>query len=185
MTLHPCIKFCTFANLPLREQSALLDIQPEELHLKMQDPNFLKEAQLIDVREPEEVYVLIPLLFSLGSSMFWRIPFGFHILSKMVKGVHPYPNIWSTLVGTNGTLLHTIIIVSDISNLKLYLLQLYGKFYFPPIYCISVKGNKKRFNSILDYIWSYPELFSLTGTRLLCQLFRYYLSANLEAGVQK
>lgn len=38
-----------------REQSALLDIQPEELHLKMQDPNFLKEAQLIDVREPEEV----------------------------------------------------------------------------------------------------------------------------------
>ncbi|XP_038902730.1 rhodanese-like/PpiC domain-containing protein 12, chloroplastic [Benincasa hispida] len=38
-----------------REQSVLLEIQPEELHLKMQDPNFLNEAQLIDVREPEEV----------------------------------------------------------------------------------------------------------------------------------
>ncbi|XP_022995118.1 rhodanese-like/PpiC domain-containing protein 12, chloroplastic isoform X1 [Cucurbita maxima] len=38
-----------------RGESVLLDIQPEELHLKMQDPNFLNEAQLIDVREPEEV----------------------------------------------------------------------------------------------------------------------------------
>ncbi|TYJ96106.1 rhodanese-like/PpiC domain-containing protein 12 [Cucumis melo var. makuwa] len=38
-----------------REGSVLRDIQPEELHLKMQDPNFLNEAQLIDVREPEEV----------------------------------------------------------------------------------------------------------------------------------
>jgi len=53
--------FCTFANLHLRGESVLLDIQPEELHLKMQDPNFLNEAQLIDVREPEEVYGLIPL----------------------------------------------------------------------------------------------------------------------------
>ncbi|XP_022152997.1 rhodanese-like/PpiC domain-containing protein 12, chloroplastic [Momordica charantia] len=38
-----------------REESVLLDIQPEELHSKMQDQNFLNEAQLIDVREPEEV----------------------------------------------------------------------------------------------------------------------------------
>lgn len=35
----------------------LLDIEPEELHSKMQDPSFIEEAQLIDVREPEEVYV--------------------------------------------------------------------------------------------------------------------------------
>lgn len=34
----------------------LLDIQPNDLHLKMQDPSFLEDAQLIDVREPEEVY---------------------------------------------------------------------------------------------------------------------------------
>ncbi|KAL9458569.1 hypothetical protein AB3S75_007437 [Citrus x aurantiifolia] len=38
-----------------REASLLQDIQPDELHKKMQDPNFHKEAQLIDVREPEEV----------------------------------------------------------------------------------------------------------------------------------
>ncbi|KAG7947799.1 hypothetical protein I3843_14G112600 [Carya illinoinensis] len=38
-----------------REESVLQDIQPDELHAKMQDPNFLEEAQLIDVREPEEV----------------------------------------------------------------------------------------------------------------------------------
>jgi len=42
-----------------REGSVLQDIQPDELHAKMQDPNFLEEAQLVDVREPEEVYVLI------------------------------------------------------------------------------------------------------------------------------
>ncbi|KAK7320465.1 hypothetical protein VNO77_29961 [Canavalia gladiata] len=38
-----------------REESILQDIQPNELHVKIQDPNFLEEAQLIDVREPEEV----------------------------------------------------------------------------------------------------------------------------------
>ncbi|XP_020230770.1 rhodanese-like/PpiC domain-containing protein 12, chloroplastic [Cajanus cajan] len=38
-----------------REGSILEDIQPDELHAKIQDPNFLEEAQLIDVREPEEV----------------------------------------------------------------------------------------------------------------------------------
>ncbi|KAL3529943.1 hypothetical protein ACH5RR_009265 [Cinchona calisaya] len=38
-----------------REESILEDIQPTELHEKMQDPSFLEEAQLIDVREPEEV----------------------------------------------------------------------------------------------------------------------------------
>ncbi|XP_010908643.1 rhodanese-like/PpiC domain-containing protein 12, chloroplastic isoform X2 [Elaeis guineensis] len=38
-----------------REESVLLDIEPEELHSKMQDPSFIEEAQLIDVREPEEV----------------------------------------------------------------------------------------------------------------------------------
>nr|CAM59673.1 parvulin-type peptidyl prolyl cis/trans isomerase [Lotus japonicus] len=38
-----------------REESLLQDIQPAELHAKFQDPNFSEEAQLIDVREPEEV----------------------------------------------------------------------------------------------------------------------------------
>ncbi|KAG2639182.1 hypothetical protein PVAP13_2NG617800 [Panicum virgatum] len=38
-----------------RDQCILQDIDPEELHTKMQDPSFLEEAQLIDVREPDEV----------------------------------------------------------------------------------------------------------------------------------
>ncbi|XP_051213568.1 rhodanese-like/PpiC domain-containing protein 12, chloroplastic [Lolium perenne] len=38
-----------------RDQCMLQDIAPEELHAKMQDPSFIEEAQLIDVREPDEV----------------------------------------------------------------------------------------------------------------------------------
>lgn len=38
-----------------REASVLEGITPSELHVKMQDPSFFEEAQLIDVREPEEV----------------------------------------------------------------------------------------------------------------------------------
>ncbi|XP_028793604.1 rhodanese-like/PpiC domain-containing protein 12, chloroplastic [Neltuma alba] len=38
-----------------REETVLQDIQPDMLHAKIQDPNFMEEAQLIDVREPEEV----------------------------------------------------------------------------------------------------------------------------------
>ncbi|KAK9273064.1 hypothetical protein L1049_017871 [Liquidambar formosana] len=38
-----------------REELLLQDIQPDELHVKMQEPGFLEEAQLIDVREPDEV----------------------------------------------------------------------------------------------------------------------------------
>ncbi|XP_042507243.1 rhodanese-like/PpiC domain-containing protein 12, chloroplastic [Macadamia integrifolia] len=38
-----------------REAALLQDIEPEEFYAKMQDPCFLEEAQLIDVREPEEV----------------------------------------------------------------------------------------------------------------------------------
>lgn len=38
-----------------REGSVLQEIGPEELHVKMQDPSFAEEAQLIDVREPDEV----------------------------------------------------------------------------------------------------------------------------------
>lgn len=38
-----------------REESVLQDIQPEELHTKLQDPDFLEDAQCIDVREPHEV----------------------------------------------------------------------------------------------------------------------------------
>lgn len=51
---------CTYsfyiAPYPVREESLLQDIQPDKLHAKMQDPNFSEEAQLVDVREPEEVY---------------------------------------------------------------------------------------------------------------------------------
>lgn len=38
-----------------RDEPSLQDIQPDELHVKMQDSSFFEEAQLIDVREPEEV----------------------------------------------------------------------------------------------------------------------------------
>ncbi|XP_022897965.1 rhodanese-like/PpiC domain-containing protein 12, chloroplastic isoform X1 [Olea europaea var. sylvestris] len=38
-----------------REESNLEYIKPIELHEKIQHPSFLEEAQLIDVREPEEV----------------------------------------------------------------------------------------------------------------------------------
>lgn len=44
------------AHYLFREESVLQDIQPDKLHAKMQDPNFSEEAQLVDVREPEEVY---------------------------------------------------------------------------------------------------------------------------------
>lgn len=50
---------CKFSTLPDREESILQDIQPDELHMKIQDPSFLDEAQLIDVREPDEVYAHI------------------------------------------------------------------------------------------------------------------------------
>lgn len=33
------------------------DIQVEELHSKMLDSVFMEDAQLIDVREPDEMYV--------------------------------------------------------------------------------------------------------------------------------
>lgn len=40
----------------IREEAMLLNIEPEDLQSKiLQDPDFLKEAQLIDVREPNEV----------------------------------------------------------------------------------------------------------------------------------
>ncbi|MCL7050893.1 hypothetical protein MKW94_026540 [Papaver nudicaule] len=38
-----------------REAALLQDVQPEEFHIKMQDPSFHEEAQLLDVREPEEI----------------------------------------------------------------------------------------------------------------------------------
>ncbi|RXH83864.1 hypothetical protein DVH24_013109 [Malus domestica] len=47
--------FSASLNKVVREESLLQDIKPEELHVKMQDPSFLDEAQLIDVREPDEV----------------------------------------------------------------------------------------------------------------------------------
>ncbi|XP_062188671.1 rhodanese-like/PpiC domain-containing protein 12, chloroplastic isoform X2 [Phragmites australis] len=47
-----------------RDQCILQDIEPEELHTKMQDPSFVEEAQLIDVREPDEVYTTVTTQFS-------------------------------------------------------------------------------------------------------------------------
>lgn len=44
-----------------REESILEEIQAIKLHGKMQDPAFFEEAQLIDVREPDEVYDLMIL----------------------------------------------------------------------------------------------------------------------------
>ncbi|KAI4386212.1 hypothetical protein MLD38_004164 [Melastoma candidum] len=38
-----------------RDESVLQDIQPDEFHVKFSDPTFLEEAQLVDVREPDEV----------------------------------------------------------------------------------------------------------------------------------
>ncbi|KAF3671861.1 Rhodanese-like/PpiC domain-containing protein 12 [Capsicum annuum] len=43
-----------------REESVLEHIQPSEIHVKLQDPSFLEEAQLIDVREPDEVFKVSP-----------------------------------------------------------------------------------------------------------------------------
>ncbi|KAJ7558155.1 hypothetical protein O6H91_04G026700 [Diphasiastrum complanatum] len=40
-----------------REASTLKGIQPEELHILMQDLCFREEAQLIDVREPDEISI--------------------------------------------------------------------------------------------------------------------------------
>lgn len=41
--------------LSARDECVLEDIDPVKLHLKMQDPNFFVEVQLIDLREPDEV----------------------------------------------------------------------------------------------------------------------------------
>jgi len=38
-----------------REESLLGEIQADKLHVKKQDPTFVEEAQLIDVREHDEV----------------------------------------------------------------------------------------------------------------------------------
>lgn len=53
-----------FTPCLVREESLLKDIQPEELHARIQDPSFIDEAQLIDVREPDEVYALTFLFCS-------------------------------------------------------------------------------------------------------------------------
>lgn len=36
----------------------LEQIDAEEFHERMQDPSFFEEAQLVDVREPDEMYKL-------------------------------------------------------------------------------------------------------------------------------
>lgn len=40
-----------------RKGAFLQEIQPEELHTLLQDPSFVTEAQLIDVREPNEILI--------------------------------------------------------------------------------------------------------------------------------
>lgn len=45
-----------------REESMLREIRVDDLHVNLQDPQFIGEAQLIDVREPDEVYD-VPFLF--------------------------------------------------------------------------------------------------------------------------
>lgn len=47
-----------------REESILEHIQPNELYVKLHDPTFMEDAQLVDVREPEEVYALTLLIQS-------------------------------------------------------------------------------------------------------------------------
>ncbi|KAI5068099.1 hypothetical protein GOP47_0016444 [Adiantum capillus-veneris] len=44
-------------SLSEREAAFLQDIQPEELRTLLQDPGFLEEAQLVDVREPNEISI--------------------------------------------------------------------------------------------------------------------------------
>ncbi|XP_020274543.1 rhodanese-like/PpiC domain-containing protein 12, chloroplastic isoform X3 [Asparagus officinalis] len=68
-----------------REESKLEDIAPEELHSKMQDPIFIEEAQLIDVREPEEVY-----LSSVNCQLKAKIIF-------LMKLNHHFNRTWSLL----------------------------------------------------------------------------------------
>ena len=53
-----------------REESLLQDIQPDEFQVKLQDPKFVEEAQLIDVREPDEVYVILLYINSGFFSLF-------------------------------------------------------------------------------------------------------------------
>lgn len=44
-----------FTVLFFREASFLRDVNVEEFGAKMEDPDFLQEAQLLDVREPDEM----------------------------------------------------------------------------------------------------------------------------------
>jgi hypothetical protein len=61
-----CFNECSYAfvnaRLNVREESVFQDIQPDELHVKLQDPSFSEKAQLIDIREPQEVYA--PIFFN-------------------------------------------------------------------------------------------------------------------------
>jgi len=41
-----------------REELLLQEIEAKELHEKLRDPEFVEQAQLIDVREPDEVYAI-------------------------------------------------------------------------------------------------------------------------------
>lgn len=59
--LPPCLSHFATVIHATREECSLLEIQPDELHDKMQDPEFVEEVQLIDVREPDEVYALLLL----------------------------------------------------------------------------------------------------------------------------
>lgn len=65
----------TLALLLSREESILEEIQAIKLHGKMQDPSFFEEAQLIDVREPDEVYDLMILYDLSFFLLFFNLPF--------------------------------------------------------------------------------------------------------------
>lgn len=54
----------------------------------MQDPCFVEEAQLIDVREPEEVYVDVDVFFSILSNWYFKIIF---LLFGLFKFPVPIP----------------------------------------------------------------------------------------------
>lgn len=49
---HRGLTLCSYGY---REEALLVELPPEEFHLKSQDPEFMEHAQLIDVREPDEV----------------------------------------------------------------------------------------------------------------------------------
>ncbi|KAE8691005.1 Rhodanese-like/PpiC domain-containing protein 12 [Hibiscus syriacus] len=76
-----------------REESLLKDIEPEEFHAKLQDPSFIEQAQLIDVREPEEVisYTIIVIEVSYLKFSSGSITNTMGIFQKPLSGLGVFP----------------------------------------------------------------------------------------------